>query len=862
MTDERNEKNNKEINNESTDNEKITGQENNNEYTDNKVIEGEQNNNESTDNKKIERATSNSEETDNEKTDNEEKNNEETEDIATNIENFDGKEQKEKNSKSEKIFWGSLGVIAIVFLIGGYFFYQHIISGLPSLEQLENPKQSLATNVISADGKIIGQFFRQNRREVDIDSIPHFIVEALVATEDRKFYEHWGVDIKRFMQAMIKTIFLGKKEGASTITQQLAKNLYDLKVSHENLFQTGVRKIREWFTAVQIERTYTKKEILQMYLNNSFFGNHAYGIEMAAQNYFGKSAKDLTLPEAAVFIALLKSHVYYNPIRRPKNAIRRRNVVLYNMKEVGFITEDEYNKFKEEPIKLAPRTTNLGAQSTIAPDFVEHIRRKLQRMSQKYGFNIYEDGLKVYTTLDTRMQAIANRVSKEHLDQLQKFFNKRWSWKKNRNTLKALIDEGIKKRKDYKLADVKKKKEIYKKLKNNKAFIDSVKRVAQTIQVAFVALDVSSGEIKAMIGGRQQDEYTHGLNHVTQVIRQPGSAFKPIVYTAALENGLYPAYPILNQEFEYGEDHWNPHNFDKKTSGFMTLREGLQHSENLISARLIIEGHVQLKQVGELAKRLGIKTKLHLVPSIALGTSEVTPLELTSVYATFANKGIYNEPMTVLKIEDKDGIIVDQFLSQSREALSEETTFLITSMLQTVINEGSGMRTRTKYKFYRPAAGKTGTTQDFSDAWFMGFTPQIAAGVWVGFDDRRIAFTGSYGQGAHAANPIWSKFMKGVYDTLDLPLATFELPESGNIVTAKFCKESIYEYGDPKLYSDDCQTGVVEDYINIRDLPDPFIAERDAKANIFTKYYKPDSLAHQAIEITDEEEQEQTQKKK
>ena len=227
-------------------------------------------------------------------------------------------------------------------------------------------------------------------------------------------------------------------------------------------------------------------------------------------------------------------------------------------------------------------------------------------MSAKYGFNIYEDGLKVYTTLDTRMQAIANKVSKEHLDELQKFFNKRWSWRKHKDILKALVDETIKKRKDYKLADAKKKKEIYKKLKNNKAFVDSIKNVAQTIQVAFVALDATSGEIKAMIGGRQQEEYTHGLNHVTQVIRQPGSAFKPIIYTTALENGLYPAYPILNQEFEYGEDNWNPHNFDKKTSGFMTLREGLQHSENLISARLIIEGHVQLKQVGQLAKKLGI----------------------------------------------------------------------------------------------------------------------------------------------------------------------------------------------------------------------------------------------------------------
>jgi len=769
-------------------------------------------------------------------------------------------ETKKENNATEnkamlflknKIFQRSiLGIFILLFFVGGYFFYQHIVSGLPSLEQLENPQQSLATNVISADGKVIGSFFRQNRREVDIDSIPSFVIEALVATEDRKYFDHWGVDLQRFVKAMIKTVFLGKKEGASTITQQLAKNLYDLKVARENLFQTGVRKIREWFTSVQIEQTYTKREILEMYLNTSFFGNRAYGIEMAAQNYFGKSAKDLKLTEAAVFIALLKSHVYYNPIRRPERSLQRRNVVMYNMREVGFLTDEEYQKLKLEPIELAEKTANAGMQSTIAPHFVEHIRRKLQRMSSKYGFNIYEDGLKVYTTLDTRMQTVANKVTHEHLDEFQKLFDKRWSWRKNRDTLKYIIDGAIKKNEKYKKADRDEKKKLYQILKKDQNFIDSVKHDATQIQVAFVALDVTGGEIKAMIGGREK-EFSHGLNHVTQVIRQPGSSFKPIIYTAALENGLYPAYPLLNQEFEYGEDNWNPHNFDKTTSGFLTLRDGLKHSVNLIAARLLIEDHIRLRDVGNLAKRLGIKTQLHLVPSIALGTSEITPLELTSVYATFANKGIYNEPMTILRIEDKDGIVLEQFFSQSKDAISEDVAFLITNMLETVIKEGSGLRTRSMYNFYRPAAGKTGTTQDYGDAWFMGFTPQIAAGAWVGFDDRRVTFTGSYGQGAHAANPIWSKFMKGVYDTLDFPLESFELPTSGNVVSVKFCKESIYEYGVPKLYSEDCSSGEVEDYILMKDLPSSFNAERDSKANIYTKYFKPDSLAHEALEISE-----------
>lgn len=765
------------------------------------------------------------------------------------------KKKKIQLSKQQRkiILWSSVGAAIIAILFSGFFFYQHIISGLPSLEDLENPKQSLASNVISSDGKLIGQYFRENRREISIDSIPSFVIDALIATEDRKFYDHWGVDLERFVKAMVKTIFLGKREGASTITQQLSKNLYDLKVIRENLFQTGVRKIREWFTAVQIEQTYTKKEILQMYLNNSYFGNRAYGIEMAAQHYFGKSAKDLKLSEAAVFIALLKSSVYYNPIKNPENAKRRRNIVLYNMKNVGFIRDDEYNILKEEPIELASKISNSGVQSEIAPHYVEYVRRQLEKMEEEYEFNLYEDGLKIYTTLDTRMQSIANKVTVEHLNEFQKVFDSKWNWNENRDILNEWLDKHIKNNKFYLNSKGEKRKDIYDSIKTDKIFVDSIKTILQTIEVGFVCLDASSGKIKAMIGGKDQ-EFNFGLNHVTQVRRQPGSAFKPIVYSVALENGLYPAYPILNQEFEYGEDNWNPHNFDFSTSGFVTLREGLKSSLNLVSARLIIEDHVQLWQIGQLAKKLGIKSKLNLVPSISLGTSEVTPLELTSVYATLANRGIYNEPISIEKIEDKNGIILMQSVPHSQEALSEETTFLITNMLETVLNEGTGIRTRVIHKFYRPAAGKTGTTQDYSDAWFMGFTPQLAAGVWVGFDDHRIRFTGSYGQGAKAANPIWSNFMREVYDSLDLPIEFFDIPLNGNIVSVKFCKESIYQFGNPKLFSEDCSTGELNDFINIKDIPISYNAEKDKRALLFTKFYKSDSLAHEAIEIIEEED--------
>ncbi|MBK7103866.1 MAG: PBP1A family penicillin-binding protein [Ignavibacteriae bacterium] len=750
------------------------------------------------------------------------------------------------NVKNKQLIY-TIGIgFLFVFLLLGYLFYSHIVSGLPSLDQLENPKQSLASNVISLDNEFIGQYYRENRREISIDSIPSFVVDALISTEDRKFYDHWGVDLGRFIKAMFKTVFLGKKEGASTITQQLAKNLYDLKVARENLFQTGVRKIREWFTAIQIEQTYTKKEILQMYLNNSFFGNRAYGIEMATQNYFGKSAKELTLPEAAVFIGLLKSHVYYNPIRRPENALMRRNVVLYNMMDNGLISEEEYESLKNIPLKLTAENLNDGMQSSIAPHFVEYVRKQLEVMADKYGYNLYEDGLKIYTTVNYKMQKIANKAAAEHLSSYQKLFDKNWNWSNNKSTLDDLVNKAIRNDRNYQMAKGEEKKRILRSLKNSKKFIDSVKTLAQTIEVGFVCLDATNGEIRAMIGGKNQD-FSYGINHATQTKRQPGSSFKPIVYTAALENGLYPAFPIINQEFNYGG--WNPHNFDNSTGGFMTLRDGIRTSENLISARLIIEGHVELWQVGRLASKLGIKTKLNLVPSISLGTSEVTLIELTSAYATLANNGIYNEPISILKIEDKDGIIIDQFMHSSKEALSAETTFLITNMLETVMNEGTGTRTRSIHKFYRPAAGKTGTTQDYADAWFMGFTPQLAAGVWVGFDDRRISFTGKYGQGSQAANPIWSNFMREVYSQLDFPFQSFPFPESGNITSVKFCKESIYQFGNPRLYSNDCSTGEVIDYINLKDIPMPFIKGRDNKVNLYTKFYKPDSLSYEAQEI-------------
>lgn len=737
-------------------------------------------------------------------------------------------------------------LLFLILVAAGVLFMQYVFEGLPSLDELENPRTQLASNVYGIDGELIGQYFFENRVEVSIDSIPAHVINALIATEDRKFYDHWGVDIQRFIQAMLKNIFLGKREGASTITQQLAKNLYELKSQNESVYETAVRKIREWITAIQIEKTYTKREILEMYFNISWFGRGAYGISTASRVYFDKSVKELTLNDAGVLIGLLKSAVFYDPYRRYDNSLRRRNLVLYNMMTTGYLSRQEYDQLRALPIKLSYRKVEEGIRGTIAPHFLEYVRQQLVRMSDKYGFNIYRDGLNIYTTLDSRMQRIANDAAQRHLDEFQKQFNRTWSWNKYKGILDEMISRSVRNRPEYQAASSESEKNrIYNEIKNNPVFIDSLKNAISTVEVGFIVVDVKTGEVRSMVGGRDQ-RFLYGLNHTTQIRRQPGSAFKPLIYTVAIENGLHPAFPILNQPIDY--DGWRPRNFDNSFGGFTTLRTALMHSINLVAARLITEDYVPLWQIEKTSERMGIKSKLDLYPSISLGTSVITPLEITSAFATLANHGIYNEPISILRIEDKDGMLIDRFTTYAREAIPEETAYIVTDMMRSAIDQGTGASARFRYNFHRPAAGKTGTTQGYADAWFVGFTPQLAGGVWVGFDDQRISFTGDYGQGARAALPIWAIFMHDVYEKLQLPLEDFQLPASGNIVPVKFCRESIYELGDPKLYSNTCRTGILTDIVNIKDLPETFDAFRDTTVKINTRYSVQDS-SREAREI-------------
>jgi penicillin-binding protein 1A len=690
-----------------------------------------------------------------------------------------------------------------------------VIEGLPSLEELENPRQQLASNVWSKDLQLIGQFYKENRVEVSIDSIPKSVVNALIATEDKSFYHHWGVDLQRLIKAMLKNIFLFKREGASTITQQLAKNLYSLKLHRESKFDTMVRKIREWITAIQIEKTYTKREILEMYFNISWFGHGAYGISTASRIYFDKNVKDLTVADAGVLVALLKSAVVYDPFNKYDNAMRRRNLVLQNMVDEDFLSEADFNRLKFEPIKLSYKKVDEGVRGTMAPHFLEYVRQQMEKICAKHGYDLYQEGLNIYTTLDSRMQKIANNAAQVHLTDFQKQFDRHWSWDKFSSILQDLIDKAIKNTREYKIAaNEQARRLVTDRLMQDKSFIDSVKQNGQRIEVGFVCLDSKNGEIKAMIGGRDS-KFSYGLNHVTQIKRQPGSSFKPFVYSVAINNGLYPAYPIIDTPFNYNG--WSPQNFDGSTGGWTTLRWALAESINIVAARLIVEGHAGLPDIGRLAEKMGIKSKLDLYPSIALGTSVVSPLELTTAYATFANKGVYNEPISILKIEDKDGVLLENFTSSASEAIPEETNYIITDMLKTAINEGTGAAARGRFNCKMPAAGKTGTTQEYADAWYEGYTPLITAGVWVGFDDHRVSFTGDYGQGARAALPIWAIFMHDVYEQLKLPQEDFTPPASGNVISVRFCRESIFENGNPKLYSPDCRSGAVIDIINKKD---------------------------------------------
>lgn len=666
---------------------------------------------------------------------------------------------------------------SVFFLLLMVVYYNYIVSGLPSLEDLENPKPELATKVYSIDGEVLSTFYStKNRSYVPYDSIPQSVIDALISTEDKDFYEHWGVTPWRFIRAMIKNVLsLRLKEGASTITQQLARNLYGFQTADESTFDKATRKFREFFTSVEIEKNFTKKEIIEMYLNEIYFGRSVYGISAAAGAYFGKSVGELTIGEGAMLIAILNNPAYFNPLRHPERALNRRNLILALMVKEGRLSQSMADEVKAIPLTYS---TNDEAPLGLAPHFVEYIRQQMRDKAEKYGFNIYKEGLSIYTTLDSRMQRYANRAVEEHLAEKQEQFNKIWNWDKKPVLLEKILDRAARQTVQYRRAAS--KDSALNALKNDQSFIDSVKLVWQSIEVGFVAIDPKSGGIRAMVGGRNFRTFRYGLNHVTQIRRQPGSSFKPFVYTVAIDNGFPTTYELDNQpvtvEMMDGT-RWTPGNFEGDVGGKSTLRNALTRSLNLVAVRAIME-IAPKEEVVEYAKRMGIKSPIPPYESIALGTAQVTPLEMTSAFGTFANEGVYVEPNSILKIEDKDGNVIEENFPEKKEVLSRETAYIMTNMMEDVINSPLGSGARIRNFFHYPAAGKTGTTQDYTDAWFVGFTPQLAAGMWVGFDDQAVTFNSADGQGGRAAAPLFGRFMKYVYEDKTIPITQpyFKIP--------------------------------------------------------------------------------------
>jgi len=652
--------------------------------------------------------------------------------------------------------------MVVIFI---YIFY--LAQDLPSLDQLENYDPDLVTRIYSADGKILDELYLEKRIFISIDQIPNNMKNALIASEDRRFYDHWGISMRDLFRAVvINIISLSYEQGFSSLTQQVARTLYDTI----GFKKTIVRKIKEIITAIQIERTYTKSEILEMYLNNVHFGHGTYGVQAAAKRYFGKSASALTLGESAMIVGILPAPARYSPVRHPERAHYKRNVVLRVMRDQRYITSDIYS---EARVIESENVIEFQAEGT-APYFTEYVRRIMEKEDDHLGVNIYRDGLKIYTTLDTRLQDIAEKSLMKSIKRNQDKLNKRLF--NDEEEFSQLAYHSI-----YPIDTVKMMMEgdsiLYEELRNK-----------LLVQGAFIALDPTTGAILAMIGGRP--DYHDQYNRAVQAKRQPGSVFKPFVYTTAIDNGYPVTKQLLNQPLVLrvlnaeGEwEKWMPRNYDGSTSGLTTLREGIRKSVNLIAVRVVKE-LVPATEVKAMAERMGLTTNIRAVDAIALGTSEVYLLDVVNAYSAFANKGVLNQPFGISKVEDRYGNTIKEYYPIREEVLREESAYVMTSMLQTVMDAGTGGSARWRHNFYHPAGGKTGTTQNWTDAWFVGFSKQLAAGVWVGVDDPQVSL-GESQDGSRVALPAWAQFMTAAHDTLGLTQKKFERPDG--VINVEIC---------------------------------------------------------------------------
>jgi penicillin-binding protein 1A len=647
---------------------------------------------------------------------------------------------------------GLLLVVGAVFVTWLVWLYLY---KLPSFAQLREFRPQLVTRLYDRNGGLFQEYYNQRRILVPFDEIPPYLIDALVSAEDRNFYAHWGFDLRGFTRALAVNLLSGSiEQGGSTVTQQLARILF------LDRSQTLERKIKELLTAIKIERAYSKPEILEIYLNQYYFGHGAYGIQAASQAYFGKNAQDINIQEAALLAGLLQAPSRLDPTRNLGPATVRRNTVLTMMADAGNLDGALADSLKSLPIELRPPVDEQGEGRY----FSEMVRRYLE---EKYGVEaLYGSGLQVQTTLDLKAQRLAEEIVERNMTELQNWFEAHHD----------ILDTAV----TYVLRHVDS-------LPDGSVRVDS-QRVFKQLQVAFVALDNATGDILALVGGRDFD--SSKFNRIVQARRQAGSAFKPIVYTAAIDNGFKPTDIFYDSPIvlTLGGKEWRPHNYDEKFLGPMTLRQGLADSRNLVAIKLMgadrSDHAITPEQAIFYARRMGITTPLAPFPSLAIGTADVIPLELIDAFTVFPNGGILAKPRFITKISSSQGAMLEQTPPQREEVLSAQTAYIMTSMLQSVMDEGTAASARWRFAFRWPAGGKTGTTDYAIDTWFIGFSPYVTCGVWIGFDDKTS--TGDTRSGSTNALPVWAQFMKAYHE--GKPYRDFEPPPG--IVFASVCLES------------------------------------------------------------------------
>lgn len=717
-----------------------------------------------------------------------------------------------------RFFFYSLAGILVFFLFAAWGIFGH----MPDFEELENPNSSLATEIIGSDGVTIGKFYNENRTSIKYHDLPKHLVDALVATEDERFYEHSGIDFRRTTTAMMS---LGQRGGASTITQQLAKLLFHGERSR-NPIVAVVQKVKEWIIATRLERQYTKNEIIAMYFNKADFVNTAVGIRSAARVYFNKEPKDLTVDEAAMLVGMLKNPSLFNPIKRLQKTQDRRNVVLKQMVRNGKLTEAQKESYQKKPIVLDfhPESHDSGTATYFREYLRDYMKAWIKENKKPDGsdYDIYRDGLKIYTTIDSRIQRYAEEAVAEHLPNLQQEFDSQQKDNKNRPFLRLneaetekIMARAMKNSERWREMeaqgksedDIKKSFDVKTKMrvftwKGERDTVmtprDSIRYFKQFLQTGLMSMDPRTGHVKAWVGGINYKYFQY--DHVGQGARQVGSTFKPFVYATAIEQLNYsPCDSIIDAPYTIpkGRHHvtetWTPSNSNGEYRGMVTLKKALALSINTVSAKLIDK--VGPEAVIELTRKLGVKSDIPAQPSIALGAVEITVHDMVAAYSTFANQGVYVKPQFIDRIEDKNGVVLFEPIPESHDVLNKDIAFAVIKLLEGVTESGSGARLRTQggghgynrvtgypYVFKNPIAGKTGTTQNQSDGWFVGMVPDLVTGVWVGCEDRSARFKGLvYGQGATAALPIWGLMMKKVYADKELTISTKDFERPANL---------------------------------------------------------------------------------